>query len=189
MIDTGRDQDLQESDNLMLDLIEGNPQNTMLETFIKAINKVLSQKRIGTLWVIAFKNTGGEESMQLARAAFAVIVKMSGLNQKLLDSLAMLEIQEPSAFDDFGEDGPSPDSLNAVCSIIKQDKEFEVFLREWENATKMRKWYIDERNRLTNLEEAELAQKLKALRDSVVEKAKLLVKLQPPTYFQTMDPS
>ena len=74
--------------------------------FIKALNAVLAKKRVGNLWVIAFQNTGGENSFAVARAAFAVIIKLSNLTGKLLEALTMLEIQEVSAFDDAEEGDP-----------------------------------------------------------------------------------
>ena len=102
----------------------------------------------------------------------------------------MLEILEPSAFDDLdGGADSDPEKLNALVGVLKNDKMYEVFIREWENATKMRKWFADEKQRFTSLQGKDFDDKLEAICKSVIEKAKLLIKLQPPSYFQTMDPS
>ena len=99
MIDLGDDAD-NEEDKLLMDIVQGNSDNEILEKFILGLNKILAQKRVGTIWAVAFKNIGGEESFAVARATFAAIVKLSGITEKLLNSLTMLELSEPSSFDD-----------------------------------------------------------------------------------------
>jgi hypothetical protein len=145
MIDVGGDQD-NEQDQVIKDILDGNAENEILTKFIKVLNKILSQKRQGTLWVIAFKDIGGQESFNVARYTFAAIVKLSCLANKLLDCLSMLEIQEPSAFDDLdGAEGDDEEKLKALVGLVKTEPNCEIFIKEWENATKMRKWFNDEK--------------------------------------------
>ena len=52
----------------------------------------------------------------------------------------------------------------------------------------MRKWFNDEKQRLTGLEDEQFKQKLDELRQNIYKKASLLTQLQPPSFFQSMDP-
>jgi hypothetical protein len=100
------------------------------------------------------------------------------------------------AFQDFAEiedlkctTDQDKEKLGKCIDFLKKDEFYAIFIKEWENATKMRKWYADEKQRLSGLEEEEYNEKLKEMRDLIVEKAKVLVKLQPPSYYMTSDPS
>ena len=67
---------------------------------------------------------------------------------------------------------------------IKEEKEVQIFFKEWCNATKMRRWLQDKKNSdgldLTSREDEE---KLRQIISGVISKAEFLIKIEKPTVF------
>ena len=93
-----------------------------------------------------------ENGMTVTRACFGVIVKLSGLTEKLKGILMNLELRQTDF--DF-EEGET--RLTQMKEVIKEEKEMPLFFKEWCNATKMRRWLQDKKNSdgldLTNSED------------------------------------
>lgn len=73
--------------------------------------------------------------------------------------------------------------------FVKSDPLYEPFIREWENANKMRQWFHQQKNRISDPDEDARLKKIDDLKTNIIDKAKFLVKLEIPSFFQTMDPS
>ena len=97
------------------------------------------------------RNFMNEFGMQVTRACFAAIIKLSGLTEKFevlmqaLDfSLMDLESTEPK------------DRIDRMVEAAKENhKDSQIIFKEWCNATKMRKWLRDKIAALWSVKEEE----------------------------------
>lgn len=124
--------------------------------------------------------------MKVARACFAVIVKLSGLTQRLESVLQNLELQEL----DFVEAEDPAERLKLMKEAVKEmSKDTPLLFREWCNATKMRKWLKEKVMSLhLDIDKTEDSERLATIVSDVVSKAEFLIKLEKPHYFHTLNP-
>ena len=84
---------------------------------------------------LSYSRIGGENGQKLARAAFAVIVKLAGLTNDLERIVQELEFASHSL-----PEAGDPTRDKAVLEVLNSDAGFEKILNHWITASKMRIW-------------------------------------------------
>lgn len=75
--------------------------------------------------------------------------------QKVVHLVEIMNLQDFSSFDKTAENGEAESNddlqmrrVQTYLADLRDLDDTKLVLREWESATKMRKWFIDERARL-----------------------------------------
>ena len=96
--------------------------------------------------------TGGALGFALTRYAFAVMIKFSGLTQALMSLTKMLDLEEEAQM--IPQETSSQEQ--AIREILIEDVHSAQFIKHWGNASKMRTWLSQEKNRIGVAVEAEI---------------------------------
>jgi hypothetical protein len=151
--------------------MQGGQEET-LDYYVGILDKILSTK-ITPLGISAKKNIGGKNAMNLIRATFAVIVKLSGLADNLKNELESVQEELDMRMMDDEEV-----KEKAIIAYVQSREESRIFVKEWENASKMRIWFketIVEKD--LDIENDEQRGEIEKIIASVIEKANFLVQL------------
>jgi len=93
--------------------------------------------------MVPYARLSGEDGFRLSRAAFAIMVYFSneGVDkfQELVDEIDM-------KWTELETDG---DREIKIRDFVKTNKAFEVILKRWENASKMRQWVMEKKKNLS----------------------------------------
>ena len=141
----------------------------------------LATKKKGGL-VASYCQAGQADGMKLTRAAFAVMIKFQGLMDTFQEMVEDMEAAEH--FSIPSEEGPAKES--ALEQIVNEFSKSDQILSCWQNATKMRRWFITKKQSISEKleyaddKEAKENETLKAIIDKVVKKAEFLSILSTP---------
>ena len=105
----------------------------------------LALKRRGGL-VAGYSHTGGIEGTQLTRAAFAIMIKFGGLSHAFKELVELIDASEEFMIPK--EDGKEKNE--ALLNIAEEFAFLDQILACWANATKMRRWLMMLKQRISS---------------------------------------
>jgi hypothetical protein len=126
-----------EDDKILLATIHKNS-DPNVDRVISYLQQLLERK----VPMVPYARLGGEDGMRLTRAAFSVMIFFSSEGaekfSEMVDEIDMqwheLEKDEEKEF--------------KIKDFIKKNKNFEVILKRWESASKMRQWVNEKKKNL-----------------------------------------
>ena len=106
----------------------------------------------------------GENGMRISRAAFAVMIKFSNLQEDFQNIVNEVDL----TWEDFKDD---PEKDKKVIALLKGMSHFDNIFKRWESGSQMRKWIADKKKnlaeRLTKEVEKEFYQKKKEAKEKL----------------------
>ena len=126
-------------DENILEAIIDEGKNSDVDCIIQVLQKQL-QTRIP---MVPFSRTGGANGLSMTRAAYAVMIKFSDLQDEftqLVDTVGMNS--------SIMEEGPEKEK--AILEMIKDSPHGDVIISRWESASRIRPWINEKKQQLSH---------------------------------------